>query len=373
MRSKSMILMALAIGCGLVAAIGISQVMDAHTKTGDPTDKQPVFVAMLDISANEELTAQNIKLEEWPKNIVPQGALTKLEEVEGKRARLKLYTGEPILSSKLLGAADAVGAAKDIPAGYRVGQVRIDSAAGSSNLILPGDRVDVLVFRQPPNSDQNATAAKIVLQDIKVFAVDTHTETEFSRNKSEQGDPISAKTISLLVTPQQSLILHAASEVGGSLRLVLRNPDDDLYVSSHVATLADIFGPDQPSDRAREQTGDKGERAGDKTADKSDVTEWLDKQKEKAPVAPALPADRTASTPPRQMIVIMGSTMKQVEFPSDGAPPINQPDNEPASVPAPPSVIPAEPPLTPPAFDTPAPPGAEIPPNAPTEPPTNGN
>jgi hypothetical protein len=153
-----------------------------------------------------------------------------------------------------------------------------------------------------------------------------------------------------------------------------------LYVSSHVATLADIFGPDQPSDRAREQTGDKGgEKGGDKTADKSDVTDWLDKQREKAPVAPALPAERTVATPPRQMIVIMGSTMKQVEFPSDGAPPTNQPDNEPASIPTPSSVIPAEPPLTPPPIDTPAPPGAEIPPSAPTEPPTqteppaNGN
>ena len=61
-------------GCGLVASIGISQVMDARNKAGgDPGDKQGVFVAMLDIQANEELTAQNIKLEEWPKNIVPQG------------------------------------------------------------------------------------------------------------------------------------------------------------------------------------------------------------------------------------------------------------------------------------------------------------
>ena len=87
----------------------------------DAGDRQPVFVAMTDINANEELTAQNIKLEEWPKNIVPAGALTKLEEVEGKRCRMKLYAGEPILSSKLLGADDAIGAAKDIPTGLSRG------------------------------------------------------------------------------------------------------------------------------------------------------------------------------------------------------------------------------------------------------------
>lgn len=323
MRSKSIVLLALALGCGLVASIGISQVMDARNKAGgDPGDKQGVFVAMLDIQANEELTAQNIKLEEWPKNIVPQGALTKLEDVEGKRCRIKLYAGEPILSSKLLGAADSVGAAKDIPDGYRVSQVRVDAAAGASNLILPGDRVDVLLFRHPNNNDQNATAAKIVLQDIKVFAVDTHTETEFSRNKSEQGEPITAKTISLLVTPQQALILHAASEVGGAVRLVLRNPDDDLHVSTHAATLADIFGPDQPSDRSKEQSGDR-----DSKEDSDDVTAWLDKQKDKAP-ASASPTV-VATTPTRHMIVIMGSSIKQVDLPDSGEVPQNQPEADP--------------------------------------------
>ena len=117
---------------------------------------------------------------------MPAGALTKLEEVEGKRCRMKLYAGEPILSSKLLGTNESIGAAKDIPAGYRVAHVKVDAATGSSNLILPGDRVDVLVFRTVGQNDMQATAAKIVLQDIKVFAVDTHTETEYTRNKSDQ-------------------------------------------------------------------------------------------------------------------------------------------------------------------------------------------
>ena len=102
---------------------------------------------MTDINPNEELTAQNIKTEEWPKAIVPAGALTKIEEVEGQRCRMKVYAGEPILSSKLLGADESIGAAKDIPPGYRVAHVKVDGATGSNNLILPGDRVDVVVFR----------------------------------------------------------------------------------------------------------------------------------------------------------------------------------------------------------------------------------
>ncbi len=333
MRTKSIVLVVMAIGCGVVAAIGVTQLMDARSRQqGAEGETQPVFVALTDIGANEELTAQNIKLEEWPKNHLPPGALTRLDEVEGKRARMRIYAGEPVLSSKLVGAADAVGAAKDIPAGYRVAHVKIDTAAGSSNLILPGDRVDVLLFRQPPNgNDANTKVAKVVLQDIKVFAVDTHTETEFSKNKNESGDPITAKTISLLVTPQQALILHAASEISGSIRLVLRNPEDDAHVAIHAATMGDIFGSDQQSERDQEQ-------AGGESTDKDDLADFLKKQQaEKAAreAKPEPPSETTAAITPlaahRHMTVILGSAIRQVELPDDGQIPADQPSFDPAA------------------------------------------
>jgi pilus assembly protein CpaB len=313
MRSKSIILLVLALGCGLVASIGISQYMEARNKATDQSDRQPVFVAMADIGANEEMTAQNIKLEEWPKNIIPAGALTKLEEVEHKRCRMKLYAGEPILSSKLLGASDSVGAAKDIPPGYRVVHVKVDAATGSSNLILPGDRVDVIVFRQP-NNNMNATAAKIVLQDIKVFAVDTQTENAFAATKTEQTEPVAAKTIAVLVTPEQAVILHAATEMGGSVRLVLRNPDDNKHVTSQGATLGDIFGPDHYSNRdAEKQAPEKTE-----TEEKTSLTDWLNKQKGSRPATPP-------DAPSRRMIVMLGSQLTEVEIPGNGELPKNQP------------------------------------------------
>jgi pilus assembly protein CpaB len=320
MRSKSIVLVVLAVSCGLVAAIGINQAMDARGKAGDDGDRQAVFVALTDVNANEELTAQNIKMEEWPKTIVPAGALTKLEEVEGKRCRIKLYAGEPILSSKLLNPNESLGAAKDIPSGYRVAYVKVDGAGGSSNLILPGDRVDVLVYRNLGNTNMNATAAKIVLQDIKVFAVDTQTETEYTRTRGDQSEPITAKTISLLVTPRQAEILHAATEMSGAVRLVLRNPDDDAHVASKGASIGDVFGPDQNSGREG-QKNDGGKDDGEK----DDVTNWLNQQKQTPPPAPQPPAAivRQPIGPVKRMIVMYGSELMQVDFPGNGELPTN--------------------------------------------------
>jgi pilus assembly protein CpaB len=301
--------------------------MDARSKGGEEEEKQPVFVAMADIRPNEELTAQNVKLEEWPKKIIPQGALTRLEDVEGKRTRLKLFAGEPILASKLLSPDDLTGAARDIPPGYRVAYVRVDPLSGSSNLILPGDRVDVLIYRSPNGNDDQATAAKIVLQDLKVFAVDTQTESKFTANRDETTEPITAKTIALLVTPQQAVILHAAQEIAGTLRLVLRNPEDDMQVVDHEASLADIFGEEHK----------KGDRVAEKELpqkETSDITNFLDDQgggpghTAAVPPTPPLPGQAQG----KSMLVMMGSELVKIDIPGFGQIPIIQTEHGPSDL-----------------------------------------
>ena len=71
----------------------------------------------------------------------------KMEDVEGRRTRTRLYAGEPILDNKLFrkGASDQ-GADALIPRGYRVVAVKVDAVSGGAGLVLPGSRVNVMVF-----------------------------------------------------------------------------------------------------------------------------------------------------------------------------------------------------------------------------------
>ena len=104
MRPKSLILLMLALGCGLVASIGISQVMDRRNQQPAPVgETEAIFVAMQNIEFGDQLSTQVLKLEQWPKDKIPEGALSTLEDVEGRRARTKLYAGEPILEAKFKG------------------------------------------------------------------------------------------------------------------------------------------------------------------------------------------------------------------------------------------------------------------------------
>src|SRR5580693_642915 len=117
MRPKSVILLVLALGCGLVASIGISQVLQRQND-GTPGETAPVWVALADIKRDEALSMQNLKLEQWPKDKIPSGALSKMEDVDGKRAKSPIFQGEPIIDKKLLGKGE-VDSSHDVPKGFR--------------------------------------------------------------------------------------------------------------------------------------------------------------------------------------------------------------------------------------------------------------
>jgi pilus assembly protein CpaB len=302
MRAKSLFLLAIALGCGLVASIGITQVMATrnaapHSLTADTT---PIFVALQDIPVGEPLTAQLVKLESWPKDRVPPGSLTKLDEVEGRRPKTKLYAGEPILDNKLLTKGESnAGASMLIPKGYRVVPVKVDMESGGASLILPGDRVDVLVHLKR-STDIHETATRTILQDVKVFAVDD----VYNINSQDQ-KAISAKTISLLLTPSQAEKVCLATELG-KIRLVMRNAEDKDQAPVEGVVATDLFQDGEHSDREKDSTLMGLLKQG--TEPNKDFFALLKPQQ--PPAAPALP--EIPAGPTWTVRTIHGPTMREV-------------------------------------------------------------
>jgi pilus assembly protein CpaB len=258
MRPKSIALLLLALGCGLVASIGITEVVRRNSAhEGVAGETQPIFVAMADIGLGDQITSQMLKLEQWPKDKVPQGSLSKVEDVEGRRARTKIYAGEPLLENRLLGkGASAQGATALIPKGYRVVPVKVDLVSGGSALILPGDRVDVMVHLiRDPGRDIQETVTRTILQDIKVFAVDDVVDLE---KEKENSKPIPAKTISLLVTPEQAAKLTLATHMG-VINLVMRSPEDEEQVVNTQAKPSELFSTTLKKNRPGETLMDPAE------------------------------------------------------------------------------------------------------------------
>jgi pilus assembly protein CpaB len=234
MRMKSLILIFIALGCGLVASIGISQVLQGSgTRATPQLEMAQILVALSDIDINAKLDASNVKLEEWPKMKVPEGAITSLNDVENKFALQRFYKGEPIIQAKISDSTD--NSATRIPEGFRVMPVRIEEDTVLKG-IAPGDRVDVNVFLRR-SEEVLRTGTHTILRNVRVFAVGSNTE----RSVDDKGKEIQARTVSLLVKPDQARELAMAGQIG-KIFLVLRHPGEESDGSEEdVTSLADIL------------------------------------------------------------------------------------------------------------------------------------
>ena len=60
-----------------------------------------------------------VTLMEWPKDRIPPGAISSLEDLEGRRPRSAIIEGEPILDAKLLESGAMHDPIAQLPKGYR--------------------------------------------------------------------------------------------------------------------------------------------------------------------------------------------------------------------------------------------------------------
>jgi len=228
MKMKSLVLLAMAIGCGLVAMLGVQQVLSGDKKP--PTETGKVLVAITNIMPGQPLDDANVAFKEWDKKDIPQGAVTRPEEYQERSLRVSAFPNEPIMVAKL-NEKGVFGGSSEIPKGMRVATVPVTVTDTHSGLILPGDRVDVVVTytmpRHLPNQLNSQAGeikkAKTILQYIEVFATDNIRQSAVPNGETKE---VAAKNISLLVTPDQYVLLMLAKSKG-TISLALRHRGDD--------------------------------------------------------------------------------------------------------------------------------------------------
>ncbi|MBC8355329.1 MAG: Flp pilus assembly protein CpaB [Planctomycetes bacterium] len=290
MRAKSLVLFVIAVSCGLAASIGVSQYMENANGNVGQVETAKILVAMLDINIGEKLDAQTVKLEEWPKDRVPEGAVYDLEEIDGKFPRMRMYAGEPILQAKLMGSNNN-SATQTIPKGFRVVAIKASVENAGGGLIQPGDRVDVLVLLRK-SAEVPETGTRTILKDVNVFSVDGATE----RSVDEEGRTRALSTVSLLLKPRQAEAAMLASELG-RLYLTLRRPDDDTE-DNH-----------EEGETVRSLLGQDGESANDRMIGQDGgFSDWLKSQTEAQPIEPVQELAAPVETKPKWKMIVLGST-----------------------------------------------------------------
>lgn len=234
-------------GAALTWLTSVSNSRDANTSER----ARSVVVAKMPVPAGTALSASMLEIRAVPEADILPGTPSELSAAVGKTTRYPLVAGEQVSSSKLVSsrAADSEGLAFSVPPGLRAVAVPINEVRGAGGLIVPGDRVDVMVHTdyqrlfaptdaQAVNKDDKRQPTVLtLLQDMLVIAVaqsttpaiDGERDKATLRPEDASAQP-TAKSVTLAVTPAQAQVLFFAVQEG-EIGLSLRSFGDDRSVT----------------------------------------------------------------------------------------------------------------------------------------------
>lgn len=234
-RMRIFIVLALAIAAGGVFALATySYVQKVPTKAAAiPT--RPVAVAASDLDVGADLTADSVRIIEWPANSAPANVIANPKDVIGRGLILPMIQNEPFLDVKMAAKGAGAGLPPAIPPGLRAVSIRVNEVIGVAGYVLPGTRVDVVATVSPTQQAADTTS-KVILTNVQVLAAGTKIERDVEKNK-----PIAVSVVTLLVDPEEAERLTLAS-TEGKIQLALRNPLDKTTPATRGIRPAALLG-----------------------------------------------------------------------------------------------------------------------------------
>lgn len=179
-----------------------------------------VFVVAKDIPkgmfGEQAIDGEFIEKRNVPSAVRPSTATTDLAEIRGKVALTDLSSNTPIVGGLFVDPRTAqVTFSQRIPAGQVAITVSVDQVRGVAGLLVPGDRVNILV------NENNAQ--RYLFQNVEVIAIGT-TAAPAAGETAPVANPGSG-LITFAVPPAAAPKIAFASQQSGGLYLTLVPPD----------------------------------------------------------------------------------------------------------------------------------------------------
>jgi pilus assembly protein CpaB len=246
MSARSLILLLVALLIAGTAAYIARTVLIAQRPAEQPLVAQPappppsnasILAAAADLPAGTLLKPEHLKWQPWPENAITPGyfveASAKIDDLIGAVVRRGIGAGEPIQGTAIVKPGERGFLAAVLRPGMRAIAIGISDTSGIDGLILPGDRVDLLLTHDLPGQNGEGSdkrrASETVLENIRVLAIGRTLD-------DLKGEPADGKTATLEVTPKQAEMVAVAVELG-RIQLSLRSlatPGKDVPVSAAI-------------------------------------------------------------------------------------------------------------------------------------------
>jgi len=308
MKSKTMILMVVAVVCGLVASYLTSRMLGQA-----PDEKVTVLVAKVKIPQGTKLATPEDLFEskEFTKGQEPKKAFTKFEDLKDKRVNKTIGLEVHVTPDDLMTGQEKLE--YQVPAGYRAESIKVSSDTNVAGFVQPQSKVDVIAT----HPGAKGPVSTILLQNVLVLAVDG-TDKMDGDTKSRPSN-----TVTLQVKPEEVLKLAAAQQ-RGELRLALRPPDDNAVVNVHGSSDTETGTVTTTVD------GTTDDGTGDKVAVKTPTGDNIPQLNPRTPdPVPAAPAVK--EVPKHVLTIINGDAPTRHVFlvPEKGEPALDRGQSDP--------------------------------------------
>lgn len=264
LRGLLMVVAALLLG-GVAVLLANSWLREQAARQASLVSSQPqvmtttILVARTPLSLGHTIRSENVREVEWPAEVLPPGAFTSFEELMGdeeERVAIRsMSVNEPIVRDKVSGYGGRASLSAQLAPDMRAFTIRINDVTGVAGFVLPGDRVDVMLTRDPtPDNDVTDPITDMLLQNVRVLGVDQ----DANENRDQ---PVVVKAVTLEVSAGQAQKLTLGQQVG-TLSLSLRNVTNVAETEAPTISLADLRKgeanvPDTPKPVVR-RTADPG-------------------------------------------------------------------------------------------------------------------
>jgi pilus assembly protein CpaB len=246
-NARLALVLTIALGAAGAASFGIYRVVAAIPVREVEVASLEAVVAAREIPVGTIVTKDHIKLVPWPQRNPVPGSFTKIEDVVNRGAIVQVAENEPLTESKLAALGSGGGLPPTIPEGMRAISVKTNEVVGVAGFVIPGTRVDVLVI-VGRNGAREEPISRAVVSNVQVLTAGSRFDQEKAK---QEGKPIAATVVTLLVTPEDAeRISLAANE--GQIMLTLRNPLDVAPTTTPGVRMANLLAaPSAPVEPKR--------------------------------------------------------------------------------------------------------------------------
>jgi Flp pilus assembly protein CpaB len=256
MRKRSGIfLIATGLALAILSALGVIGIARQATAASQAQVRQvSVVVARRDIPDQTQITADALEVKAFPVDFAPPGVYSTTDDLVGRYAKGFLPQGQVIVAGQAELAPQTPNISDRIPAGYVVMWLPQPASLTGSNVLHPGDHVDVLLTESMANGDKASNggmSTQTTLQNIEIYRIgddelgvppsSPETQTGFGGSSNSSSQPRTQSTnqqsIGLLVDHQNAVTMKFIKDSGGTIDLVTRSADDAQIVRTDGVTL----------------------------------------------------------------------------------------------------------------------------------------